>query len=45
MIIINSYSCVENQEKERIVAYDEFDFKERLEVLGGPLKQHDKKKK
>ena len=37
-------SRVESQEKERIVAYDEFDFKERLEDLGSPLKQNDKKK-
>ncbi len=38
-------SRVENQKKERIVAYDEFNFKERLEDLGSPLKQNDKKKK
>ncbi|MBY9001632.1 MAG: hypothetical protein KGD64_11995 [Candidatus Heimdallarchaeota archaeon] len=38
-------SRVESQEKERIVAYDKFDFKERLEDLGSPLKQQDKKRK
>jgi len=38
-------SRVDNQEKERIVAYNEFDFKERLEDLGSPLKQPKKKKK
>ncbi|MHA1401820.1 MAG: hypothetical protein ACTSQE_15825 [Candidatus Heimdallarchaeaceae archaeon] len=38
-------SRVESQEKERIVAYNEFDFKERLEDLGSPLKQPKKKKK
>ena len=38
-------SRVDNQEKERIVAYDKFDFKERLEDLGSPLKKQNEKKK
>ncbi len=38
-------SRIETQEKERRVDYDKFDFKERLEDLGSPLKKQDRKKK
>ncbi|MCE7749682.1 MAG: hypothetical protein GPJ51_14955 [Candidatus Heimdallarchaeota archaeon] len=38
-------SRVEKQEKEKKVTYNEFDFKERLEDLGSPLKQQEQKEK
>ena len=38
-------SRMEKQEMEKTVTYDKFDFKERLEDLGSPLKQQEQKEK